>query len=441
MRTEQTPSKPANPSSDLRRLLGEPGSRPWMRRTTFGGLLGVAVTAVALFLIWQSHQNAAMAPRYLTEPLTKGNLIITVTATGTLQPTNKIDVGSELSGTVSRVMVDVNDQVRPGQVLVELDTLKLKDQVTRSQAQWRAAQARWSQVQTTLGDAQQALHRLEQVHRASGGKVPSQAELTTAQTAVARGSAEVASAQALIQDAQAALSVDETNLRKAFIRSPIQGVVLNRSVEPGNAVAASLQAVTLLTLAQDLKQLKLNVNIDEADVGKVREGQRATFTVASYPNRTYPAQVRRVAYGSTIKDNVVTYVAELEVSNEDLSLRPGMTATVVVTTDAREDVWRVPNAALRFAPDVLATEERSGIREGGILSRLVPRMPAQAPRHATLAPGAFQRIWVLREDRPVAIPVDAGPSDGRWTEVRGAGLTADLPVILQTTQGSTPPRP
>jgi HlyD family secretion protein len=244
----------------------------------------------------------------------------------------------------------------------------------------------------------------------------------------------------LVQDAQAALSVDETNLRKASIRSPMQGVVLNRSVEPGNAVAASLQAVTLLTLAQDLKQLKLNVNIDEADVGKVREGQRATFTVASYPNRTYPAQVRRVAYGSTIKDNVVTYVAELVVSNEDLSLRPGMTATAVVTTDAREGVWRVPNAALRFAPDGLAAEESSGAREGGILSRLVPRMPAQAPRHATLQPGAFQRIWVLKDGRPQAIQVDAGPSDGRWTEVRGAGLIADLPVILHVTNGSAQTR-
>ena len=389
------------------------------------------LTVFALW--WQSREESAAAPRYLTEPLTRGALRVTVTATGTLQPTNKVDIGSELSGTVAHVYVDVNDKVRRGQVLVALDTERLQEQIARSSAQRDAAEAKVQQVTATLEDAQGQLLRLQAVSKASAGRVPSQAEMAAAQAAQARAKADLASAKAAVQDAQAALSLDQTNLRKASIRSPIDGVVLARSVDPGNAVAASLQAVTLLTLAQDLQQLKLQVNVDEADVGRVREGQKAQFTVAAYPNREYPANVKRLSYGSTIKDNVVTYVAELQVANNDLSLRPGMTATAVITAEERDGVFLVPNAALRYKP------EAAGVApEGGVLSRLIPRMPAQAPRHATVSPGSAQSLWVLKEGQPTPVSITTGSTDGRMTEVRGEGLSVGQPIILDRVTGSAP---
>lgn len=417
--------------SPVATLLGSDRSRAWWRGPTPWLLLLLLALAAGLAWWWQDRRQAADTTHYVTEALGRGRLTVTVTANGTLQPTNKVDIGSELSGTVAKVHVDLNDRVKKGQVLAELDTDRLRDQVTRSAAALRVAEARVRQSEATLADARGTLGRLQTVARLSGGKVPSQAELASAEAAVARAEAELASTRAGVADATAAHSSDRTNLRKAFIRSPIDGVVLSRSVDPGNAVAASLQAVTLFTLAEDLKQLKLDVNVDEADVGRVAQGQKARFTVSAYPNREYPARVTRVAYGSTIKDNVVTYVAELQAANEDLSLRPGMTATAVVTATEREGVWLVPNAALRFNPEAVAPAA-----SGGIVSRLLPRLPVQAPRRPGVKLAAAQRLWVLKDGAPVAVPIVAGASDGRMTEVSGEGLREGLAVIVDQARGA-----
>ena len=201
-------------------------------------------------------------------------------------------------------------------------------------------------------------------------------------------------ARASVNDAQAALSTDEINLSKASIRAPSDGVILTRNVDPGNAVAASLQAVTLFTIAEDLKQLRLQVNVDEADVGSVTAGQKATFTVSAYPGRKYPAAITRVAFGSTTTDNVVTYVTYLDVDNTDLSLRPGMTATATITATQRNDVLLVPNTALRFEPASGAGPAQRPAAKGGIVASLTPRFPgavrAAPPRrreHGDGAPG------------------------------------------------------
>ena len=414
-------------------LLGSDRSRAWWRRPTPWLLLLLVAAAIGLAWWWQGRRQAAETTHYVTEALARGRLSVTVTANGTLQPTNKVDIGSELSGTVAKVHVDINDRVKKGQVLAELDTDRLRDQVTRSAAALRVAEARVRQSEATLADARGNLGRLQTVARLSGGKVPSQAELASAEAAAARAEADLASTRAGVADATAAHSSDRTNLRKAFIRSPIDGVVLSRSVDPGNAVAASLQAVTLFTLAEDLKQLKLDINVDEADVGRVAQGQKARFTVSAYPNREYPARVTRVAYGSTIKDNVVTYVAELQAANEDLSLRPGMTATAVVTATEREGVWLVPNAALRFNPEAAAPAA-----SGGIVSRLLPRLPVQAPRRSGVKLAAAQRLWVLQDGAPVAVPIAAGASDGRMTEISGEGLREGLAVIVDQVRGAGP---
>jgi len=308
---------------------------------------------------------------------------------------------------------------------------RLKDQVARSRSALAAAQARVQQAQATVKEAQASLERLRQVQQLSGGKVPSQAELSTAEATLARGVADEASARATVAEASAALRSDETNLGKADIRSPINGVVLTRKVEPGQTVAASFQAPVLFTLAEDLKQMELQVDVDEADVGQVRAGQQATFTVDAYPGRHYPATVKRVGFGSQVKDNVVTYPTLLGVNNDDLTLRPGMTATAEITTVERTDALLVPNAALRFTPSQEASGPPSAT--GGLVSRLMPRPPREAPRKAGNAGPRSneQRVYVLRDGAPVAVPVTVGATDGRNTEVVRGELSAGAPVIVE----------
>jgi HlyD family secretion protein len=431
-------------SAALGALLGdEAAGRPWWRRATVWISAGVLLAAVAGLAAWQASTQDAQKPRYVTTPLARGTVAVNVTATGTLQPTRSVAIGSELSGTVARVLVDVNDVVKKGQLLVELDTAKLQDAQAAARADLASAEARQRQAAATVTEARATLGRLEELARLSGGKLPSQAELDAARATLARAVADQGAAQAAVSQARANASTAGTNLGKAAIRSPIDGVVLTRAVEPGYAVAASLQAVTLFTLAEDLAQLRLSVNVDEADVGQVKPGQNARFTVAAQPGRQYPASVTRVAFGSTITDNVVTYTTLLAVENKDLSLRPGMTATATIAAQERSKVWLVPNSALRFTPDGAdGTARGASGSGGGVLGKLLPKPPGglgsrRNGGNARDGAGGTGRIWVLKGGQPMALTVHTGVSDGRQTEVSGEGLAEGLPVITdQTTNGS-----
>ena len=444
MTSAEKTTSPAN----LDALLGTSHTRPWWQRPVLW--LGVALLlgGAGGYVYWQQQQSAHTAPRFITEPVGRGNLTLTVAANGTLQPTRSVNIGSELSGTVRRVLVDVNDQIKKGQVLVELDTDKLSSQVLRSRASLAAAHARQAQTAATVKEVQANLARLEEVARLSGGKVPSATELDAGRASVARALADAASARASVQDANAALSTDETNLSKASIRSPIDGVVLTRTVDPGNAVAASLQAVTLFTVAEDLTQLQLQVNVDEADVGSVKVGQKASFTVSAYPSRPYPARITRVAFGSTKTDNVVTYISWLDVDNSDLSLRPGMTAAATITSTERDNVLLVPNTALRFTPTLAAAAGAPGASAGGgssIMSQLMPRMPRSggARRSAGAAdksaPGKTRQIWLLKDGVAEPLQVSVGISDGRMTEVTSDALQEGMQVITDQRSGAAAP--
>lgn len=417
-------------------LLGDDRPR-WRRPSTWAGIALLAAL-VAGGVAWQRSQQQQAAPRYLTEPITRGDLAITVSANGTLQPTRTVSIGSELSGTVAQVLVDVNDKVKKGQVLVQLDTAKLGDQITRSQAALQSAQAGVAQAQVAVKEARLSLARFEEVHRLSGGKVPAATEMDTARATLEKAQAAESAARAGVTEAQATLSTDRTNLGKASIRSPIDGVILTRAVEPGSAVAASLQAVTLFTLAEDLAHLKLSVNVDEADVGQVQLGQRASFSVSAWPGRKYPATITRVAFGSTTTDNVVTYTTQLGVENPDLSLRPGMTASANIAATERRGVLLVPNTALSFAPTSAAAAGASG--SSSIVSRLMPRVPgAGTPKRAgTSNRGGPRQIWVLTGGQPTPMPVTVGLSNGRVTEVSGMGVTEGLAVITEQQAGATP---
>ena len=424
------PPPPLPPKADrgeLADLLAEPSARAWYARKPLWAGLILLLLAGAAAGWWWSNRAANAAPSYNTQVVARGDLTLSVTANGTIQPTRSISIGSELSGTVLKVNVDVNDKIRKGQVLVVLDTAKLRDQIKRSEAAVAAAQGRMAQSAATVLEARTALGRQEAVAKLSGGQVPSKAELDGGRATLARALADEASSRAGIQDAQAALSTDQINLGKASIVAPADGVVLTRAVDPGNAVAASLQAVTLFTVAEDLSKLRLWVYVDEADVGSVKVGQDATFTVSAYASRPYPARITRVGFGSTITDNVVTYLTHLDVDNADLSLRPGMTATATITATQRKGVLLVPNTALRFTPTAAAGKAPSK----GMLSSLTPRMPGGTRRSAAAgaSTASARQVWVLRDGAPVSVAVTPGISDGHMTEITGGDLQAGMAVI------------
>lgn len=411
---------------------GEPhtGRKKWLLRVTIGAVV-LAVIALGAWAALRSDHSAA--PTYVTETVARGDMEIRVAATGNLQPTNTVEVGSELSGLVETVLVDENDTVRKGQVVLRLDTTKLRDQIARSEATVTSARARLAQAEATVREATANLERLREVSRLSGGKVPSQSEMTTAEATLARAEGERTSAGATVSETEAALHAEQTNLEKASIRSPIDGVVLSRSVEPGQAVAASLQVTTLFKIAEDLKKMELKVDVDEADVGRVRPGMRATFTVDAYPTRRYEAEVTRVAYGSTKSGDVVSYSTVLRVSNEDLSLRPGMTASADIASTSVRHALLVPNAALRFTPTAQAAT-----RGRGILGRVLPGPPSEPEKRATAADDAPTQVWMLQGQTPVAVRIEAGETNGRYTVVASGALTEGTTVITDLADGSLP---
>lgn len=388
-----------------------------------GALVGIAVVGW-LFL---SSGNEAATPRYTTEAATVGTLVVKVSATGNLQPTNTVDVGSELSGIVDKVYVEDNDAVKKGQVLAQLDLSKLQDTVAKSRASLVAAEASVLQMQATVAEARATLARYQQVSQLSGGKVPSKTEMDSAEANLKRAEANLASARASVTQARATLKSDETNLGKASIRSPIDGVVLSREVNPGQTVAASLQAPVLFKLAEDLTKMELQVKVDEADVGGVKPGQRAIFSVDAWPGREYSAVITRVSFGASESEGVISYLTILEVANDDLSLRPGMTGTAEITTLTREHALLVPNAALRFVPPSTGvTKKKSG---GSVIGALMPRPPTQTKKTEVTVNKGTPHVWVLRDGQPVAIDVKTGATNGRVTEIKGGDIKAGMQVV------------
>jgi HlyD family secretion protein len=392
----------------------------------------IPIILIVLALLTWGMRGQSTTIRYKTQPARNGNLTVTVSATGNLQPTNQVVVGSELSGTIKSVEVDYNDLVRVGQVLARLDTSKLSAQVLQSQAALASAHAKVELTRATIKETRAALERLHEVGRLSSNKAVSKSDLETAQAARDRAEADEAAARAAVSQAEATLTLNRTDLAKAEIKSPINGIVLTRSVEPGQTVAASLQAPVLFTLAENLALMDLHVDVDEADVGQVQAEQSAVFTVDAYPDRSYPAQITQVRFGSKTTSGVVTYETILKVDNSDLSLRPGMTATATITVTKVEDTLLVPNAALRFAPTT--KEKATGERKGSVLSKLMPR-PSQRSGKQKEASGSAkknQQVWVLVNNRPVAVQVTTGLTDGSSTQITGGDIKPGTELVTDT---------
>jgi len=412
-------------NTTLGKLLNEEKRRFFARKKFWLFAGGVVVLGGGWFFCSGGKEEG---PQYKTEAVVQGKLVVKVSATGNLQPMNRVDVGSELSGIITEVFVDNNSLVKAGQVLAQLDLSKLKDAVARSKADLLSAEAQVAQTKATAMEAHAMLERYRQVSALSEGKVPSKTEMDAAEANLKRAQANEAVAKANVIQTKANLQSDETNLQKASIRSPIHGVVLARNIEPGQTVAATFQAPVLFSLADDLSKMKLQVDVDEADVAQVQVGQQATFSVDAWPGRKYSGVITRVDFGSQTKDGVVSYPTLLEVNNDDLSLRPGMTATAEIVTVTREGALLVPNAALRFSPAATAGPRKPS---GSVMNKLMPRPPMAPPKPRPSPQEGGPRVWVLREGQPVPVEVQAGPTNGQVTEVVGGSLEPGVQVLTE----------
>jgi HlyD family secretion protein len=418
---------------DIREVLGldeAPPGRRWIRFTA----AAVRLVGIIAAVLWYSATRNSTAVQYKTAPVTRGDLTVIVTATGTVQPVNQVDVGTEISGTIRTVEVDYNDRVKVGQVLTRIDTDKLQAQVSQSQSTLESADAKLIEAQATVTEVRDNLERFKRVREMSGGKVPSQREFDAAEAILKRALSSEALFKAQISEAKWKLSIDQTNLSKAVIRSPINGVVLKRQVEPGQTVAASLQTPVLFTIAESLAQMEVQVDVDEADVAQVQVGQPASFTVDGYPGRAFGAVVKQVRYGPETVQGVVTYKTLLAVDNSDLALRPGMTATANITAQRIANVMLVPNLALRFSPPV---SEETARNSGSLISRLFPRPPPPSRSRDTAdAKGKQQRVWVLRDGQPSPVTVITGATDGVTTEISGGDIKVGTEVVTDMISAS-----
>ena len=436
-------------NEDLAEIVRSGASRPirkWLITATL-----LALAAGGTWFWFSQNEGSSEKPEYLTELAQKGRISLLVTAAGNLAPINQVIIGSELSGTINEVYVDTNDMVKKNQPLAKLDTTKLNQQTERSRAALLAAKARVNQVQATLTESKASLARQEELLDISGGKTPSRAAMDTSHATVARAEADLESAQAAVAGAEADVKSFERDMQKATIISPVDGIVLVRTIEVGQTVAASFTAPTLFTIAEDLRKMELVVSVSEADIGRVEAGQTATFSVDAWPGRSYTAKVKKVAFGSAnnqtssssgsgnnansgaASTGVVTYSTELEVANEDLSLRPGMTATVDIAIVDKPDILVVPNAALRFDPVFAAAVGKPDQTKRTLVQSLTPgggRRWRGTPPPKAGSRNSEPHVWVLRDGEPVEVKVVPGITDGRKTEITSSELTAETPVIV-----------
>lgn len=426
------------PVETIDEFLGTTEQPRWRRWAKYW----IPALLVLILIIVVIAERGGNKTGYITEPVQRHALDLTVTATGNLRPTNQVQVGSEVSGRIDSVLVDVNDRVAQGQVLARINTDVIEDQIKQAQANLNSAHATVAQAGATLDVDTAQLARLQEVYRLSAGKVPAKTELETAEANVKRDRASVATAQAGVASAQAQLSSAITNRDRAVIRSPVAGVVLARQVEPGQTVAASFNTPTLFVLAEDLSQMQLRVNVDEADVGNVHAGQAANFTVDAYPGRAFPAVVERIDLASTNTastaasgtgtqattgqaNSVVNYEARLSVANADGLLRPGMTATATIDTGKTAVSLLVPNGALRFDPHAAAKAQQAN---GGGL-QIQAGLPREEEK-ATIGVGSHQQIYVLKDDGTLQkIDVVVGQSNGRLTAVTSGALKPGMKVV------------
>jgi HlyD family secretion protein len=399
--------------------------KTWVKRVVWLAILAAVIAGAVWWFVQSQGQTAAIT--YQTAPVQRETLVVKVQASGNVEPTTQVDVSSERSGVIRSVNVKNNSIVKKGDVLAELDADRLNAELSRVKATLAAAEAKLADAQATLKERQVAFQRAE---RLSKQGISSGQDLDTARAAQARAEAGVMAAEADIEVVKAELVMQETDITKMRILSPVDGIVLKRAAEPGQTVASSLQAPVLFTLAEDLARMQLEADVDEADIGAVKTGQKASFTVDAYPGQTFPAVIDTIEYSPNITENVVTYTAILTVDNSELLLRPGMTATAQIVTQETPDALAVPNAALRYQPPKAPSSQGFSIT-----SVFMPRMP-RFERSSNGTADGERTIYVLENGAPKPVTVKTGVSDGKLTEVVSGDLKAGDEVITSSRQAA-----
>jgi HlyD family secretion protein len=358
----------------------------------------IALIGVPVLAAWWFLGRAGEREQYRTAPVERGNLTASVSATGTVNAVVSVLVGSQVSGTIYSLHADFNSVVKKGQVIARLDPALFETQVAQARANLLNAEAEGEKARVTVADTRRNRERLAALY--AKGYV-SKSELDAAETAYEAAEAALRAARSRQVQAKASLDQTEVNLKYTIIRSPVDGIVIARNVDVGQTVAASLQAPTLFTIAQDLTKMQVDTNVDEADIGRVAVGQEGVFTVDAFPQRRFQGKVVQVRSAPQIIQNVVTYDAVVEVDNTDLRLRPGMTANVQIITARREGALLVPNRAFRVKP-----AERPEARN----------QKPEAKNQAKKAEGERQ-LWVLEDGKPAQRKVRTGLYDAERTEV------------------------
>jgi HlyD family secretion protein len=398
------------------------GSSNW-RQSRWLKYLGLCVIVVAGAAYWTLTDAKQDRIEFVTADAAIASFSVTVTATGTVEPTNLVDISSELSGTLANVFVDYNDHVDVGTILAELDTVKLEALLSVRKAALDSTIARVAMAQATLEEIKE---KYETGLRLEERGITSHQEFVSKRAAYIRAQSELQSAQADRALAEANLDLQQAELDKACICSPIKGIVLDRAVDAGQIVASALSAPILFTLAEDLTQMELHVDVDEADIGQIKVGNRAEFTVDAYDEDRFPAEIADIRFAPETVDGVVTYKAILTIDNSDMRLRPGMTATADITVATLIDVLTVPNAALRYAPPTIS--EKEGDRSG-LLGMLIPSGNDDVRR------GDSKTLWVLKDGVPQEVAIRAGASDGKVTEILEGPIAAGDRVVTDQTDG------
>lgn len=419
-------NQPSAESGDLAAILASGGKRKrgsrWLWRAV--AIIVLAGAGYGYYL----YSSEATAYTYTTSPAKKGDLTVLVTATGSVEPTVQVDVSSEQSGTVREVLVDYNSTVQKGEVIARLDTARFVADVKSAEAALLASKAAVAKAEADMNSAQVSMERQKTL---VGNRVSTQQDLDSARYNYEAAIATKQSAEANVQAAEASLEQTKVTLAKATIVSPIDGIVLSRDVDPGATVAASLQAPTLFKIAGDLREMELQVDIDEADVGHVAVGQQATFTVDAFPDKRFPAEITQIRYASETINDVVTYMGILTVRNDDLLLRQGMTATADIVVQAIRDSLLVPNAALRYTPP-----ENLGSRRRSSSMFSLFRPPRMGSITAPEPAGGERTVWVMRNNVPTAVNIEIGSSDGQNTVVTKGDISEGDKLIIDATAKS-----
>lgn len=403
-----------------------------MKLTKFFSTILLLLIGGAGFMYWRMASGTTEAP-FVTMPVQRGGITQVVSSTGTLQAVVTVQVGSQVSGTIDKLFADFNSKVKAGQIVAQLNQDKFKAAVDQARANFIAAQANLAKANVSVEDARRTLDRMRELRKR---ELTAQSELDAAQTAYDAAVAQLEVNKAQVAQTQAAINQQMVDLNNTVIRSPVDGVVIQRNIDVGQTVAASLQAPTLFTIANDLSRMEVHTNVDEADVGNVWEDQEVTFTVDAFPARRFRGKVHQVRNAPITVQGVVTYNAVVRIDNKDLLLKPGMTANVQFLVSRQEDVLTIPNMAMRFRPPDQNDEAQELLRRDR--SRVAAPVGARRTSRATGARGGgaggratrTATIYVLKDNKAQPVEIELGITDGTRTEVRGEALNDNDHVII-----------